>query len=84
VLRRQYEQVWLTDDWQAVVEHGALEHVECTAHWTRRAMRRLKANKAAVPDDISPCLLRKMSDALALAVALLISRSVQTGTVPTA
>jgi hypothetical protein len=47
-------------------------------------MRRLNANKAAVSDDISPCLLRKISDALALAVALLISRSVQTGTVPTA
>jgi hypothetical protein len=84
VLRRQYEQVWLADDWQAVVEHGALEHVECTAHWARRAMRRLNANNAAGPYDISPRLLRKMSDALAPAVALLISRSVHTGTVPTA
>jgi hypothetical protein len=47
-------------------------------------MRRLNANNAAGPYDISPRLLRKMSDALAPAVALLISRSVHTGTVPTA
>jgi hypothetical protein len=53
-----------------------------TTEAVKKRLAGLKTDKAAGPDGLSPLLLAKLSDVLALPIATIFKKSLETGTIP--
>ena len=87
VLNKFFSTVFTREDCSHIPAAAApqsepLEQVRITEWEVRKAIRKLKKESAAGPDEMGPRLLQELEDAAATALTLIFRRSLESGVVP--